>query len=103
MKRTSSMIYKETAEANELYIYTVNTERLYRQRILPSIENLAKKMKKGNYDKDKAVDLWYYTATAASDLYNKDYGYSFSVQDRFTVATDLESRFREDVEEAANA
>jgi hypothetical protein len=103
MTRTSSMIYKETAEANELYIYTVNTESLYRQRITPTLVNLSKKMKKGTYDKDKAVDLWYYTATAASDLYGREYGYRFSVQDRFTVATDLEAYYREDVEEMAQA
>lgn len=98
MKRTSSMIYKETAEANELYIYTVNTSSLYFQRIIPVIENLKKKYKKGIYDKEKATDLWYYVSTAASDLYNKEFGYKFSVQDRFTVAVDLEARFFEDIE-----
>lgn len=99
MTRTKSMIYKPTTESNELYIYIVNTERLYHQRIVPTIENLKKKYKKGIYDKEKAIDLWYYTATAGSDLYNKDFGYRFTVQDRFTVATDLESRFFEDVTE----
>ena len=99
MTRTKSMIYKTTTESNELYIYIVNTESLYRQRIVPTIENLKKKYKKGIYDKEKAIDLWYYTATAGSDLYNKDFGYRFTVQDRFTVATDLESRFFEDVTE----
>lgn len=99
MTRTKSMTYKFTPESNELYIYIVNTESLYRQRIVPTIENLKKKYKKGIYDKEKAIDLWYYTATAGSDLYNKDFGYRFTVQDRFTVATDLESRFFEDVTE----
>lgn len=98
MKRTSSMIYKETAEANELYIYIVNTSSLYHQRIVPTIENLKKKYKKGIYDKEKAIDLWYYTATAGSDLYKKEFGYSFSVQDRFTVAADLEAYYKEDIE-----
>lgn len=98
MTRTKSMIYKPTTESNELYIYIVNTERLYRQRIQPTIENLKKKYLKGIYDKDKAIDLWYYTATAGSEMYNRDYGYSFSVQDRFTVATDLEAYYREDIE-----
>ena len=98
MKRTSNMIYKETAEANELYIYTVNTSSLYFQRIIPVIENLKKKYQKGIYDKEKATDLWYYVSTAASDLYNKEYGYRFSVQDRFTVAVDLEAYYKEDIE-----
>lgn len=93
MKRTSSMIYKPSQEATELYLYITNTERIYRQRILPSIENLTKKYNKGTYDKEKAVDLWYYTATAGSDMYKKDFGYSFSVQDRYTVAVDLEAYY----------
>ncbi len=98
MKRTKNMTYNPTTESNELYIYIVNTERLYRQRIQPTLANLKKKFDKGIYDKEKAIDLWYYTATAGSEMYNRDYGYSFSVQDRFTVATDLEAYYREDIE-----
>lgn len=101
MKRTSTMIYKPTQEATELYLYITNTERLYRQRILPAVENLKKKHNKGTYDKEKAVDLWYYVANAGSDMYNKDFGYKFSVQDRFTVAVDLEAYFREEYIEQA--
>ena len=96
MKRTKSMIYTPTAEANELFIYTVNDSRLYHTCIIPAIENLRKKAKKGVYDSEKAIDLFYYIATAASEKYNKDFGYSFNVRDRFTVAVDLEAYYRED-------
>lgn len=96
MKRTSSMIYKETTESTELFLYATNDGDLYRKMILPTINNLRKKAIKGTYDKEKAVDAYYYVACEASKMYNKDFGYSFSVQDRFTVAVDMEECYRED-------
>lgn len=97
MKRTKSMIYKETAESTELYLYTINNGDLYRRMITSVIENLQKKERKGIYNSDKAVDLWYYVATEASNLYNKDFGYHFTVTERFTVAMKLETYFEEDI------
>lgn len=94
------MIYKETEESRELVLYTVNDETLYRQRTIPTIENLKKKYKRGIYDSEKAVDLWYYVATAASDKYNRDFGYRFTVQERFTAAVELEKYYREHIEES---
>ena len=64
------------------------------------VRMLRKKFKKGVYDVNKAVDAWYHVATEASKLYKKEFGYLFSVADRFTVATDLEYHFREYLEEA---
>ena len=103
MKRTKSMIYKETPESIELLLYTTNDGRIYERSIRAAILNLQKKMKKGLYDPDKAVDLWYYIADAGSKAYYKDFGYSFNVQDRFTVAVELERRYREEVEEILTA
>lgn len=97
MKRTKSMIYKETTESTELFLYTVNHGDLYRRMITSVIENLQKKERKGIYDSDKAVDLWYYVATEASNLYHKDFGYRFTVTERFTVATKLETYFEEEI------
>lgn len=96
MKRTKSMIYKETVESRELFLYATNDGGLYRRMITPTIENLRKKAAKGQYDKEKAVDAYYYIATEASKRYNKDFGYSFSVQDRFTAAVEMEEYYRED-------
>lgn len=90
------MIYKETVESRELFLYATNDGDLYRRMITPTIENLRKKATKGQYDKEKAVDAYYYIATEASKRYNKDFGYSFSVQDRFTVAVEMEEYYRED-------
>ena len=96
MTRTKSMIYKETEESRELFLYATNDGDLYRRMITPVIQNLRKKAKKGIYDKEKAVDAFYYVACEASKMYQKDFGYSFSVQDRFTAAVDMEESYRED-------
>lgn len=98
MKRTKTMIYKETTESRELFLYATNDGNLYRQMITPTIENLRKKYNKGNYDKEKAIDAFYYIATEASKRYNKDFGYSFSVGDRFTTAVEMEDYYKEEVE-----
>lgn len=95
-KRTKNMIYKETVESRELFLYAVNSGDLYRRIITPTIKCLRKKAIKGIYDKDKAIDLFYHIATEASKLYNKDFGYLFSVGDRFTVAVDMEEYYRDD-------
>lgn len=95
MKRTKSMIYKETTESRELFLYATNCGNLYRQMISPAIANLRKKAIKGVYDSEKAVDMFYYIATEASNRYNREFGYSFSVQDRFTAAVEMEAYYKE--------
>ena len=96
MKRTKSMIYNPTEESRELFLVATNDGDLYRRMITPIINNLRKKAIKGTYDNDKAVDAYYYAATEASNQYKKDFGYSFSVQDRFTAAVEMEEYYRDD-------
>lgn len=96
MKRTKSMIYKESAEAHELVLCTVNEAELY-PWIQAVIKSLAKKAKKGVYDSEKAIDAWYPVATEMSKRYHKYYGYTFTVQERFTAAVDMEEYFRDEV------
>lgn len=96
MKRTKSMIYNPTEESRELFLVATNDGDLYRRMITPIINNLRKKAIKGTYDNDKAVDAYYYAATEASNQYKKDFGYSFSVQDRFTAAVEMEEHYRDD-------
>lgn len=98
MKHTKSMTYNPTTESRELFVYVTNNSELHRQAIEPALNNLRKKAQKGSYDGNKAIDLWYSVATAGSTKYGKDFGYTFSVQDRYTVAVDLEEYYREDVE-----
>ena len=97
MKRTKSMIYKQTQESIELTHFAANTQSIYPQ-ICATVRNLAKKFTKGVYDAEKAIDAFYYIACAASDLYKKWYGYGFSVGDRFSAAVDLRDYFSENIE-----
>ena len=96
MKRTKSMIYAPSAEARELYVCTVNNGDVY-PMIEATVHNLHKKYDKGFYDKEKAIDAWYHVATAESDVYFKDFGYRFTVTERWTVACDLEEAYLENV------
>lgn len=97
MKRTKSMIYKPTTESRELFLYATNDGDLYRQQITPAINNLKRKAIKGTYDQDKSIGLFYHIATAASNKYQKDYGYSFTVGDRFTAAADMADYYKEEI------
>ena len=96
MKHAKNMTYNETTESRELFMYAVNNGELYRQTITPAINNLRKKAIKGVYDSTKAIDLWYMVATEASNRYYKDYGYKFSVADRYTVAVDMCKYYEDD-------
>ena len=96
MTRTKAMVYTPSDEARELYVCTVNNGDVY-PMICATVHNLHKKYAKGTYDKEKAIDAWYHVATAESEVYFKDYGYRFSVTDRFTVAVDLERDYMENV------
>lgn len=102
MKRTKSMVYQETNESRELFLCTINNGTTHSKAIIPVLENLKKHCKRGNYDTEKAIDAWYRVATIASNEYKKDFGYSFSVGDRFTVAVELEKCYREEIFESIN-
>ena len=91
------MKYQETTESKELLLYATNSGDLYCRMITAVIENLQKKVSKGTYDSEKAVDAYYKVACEASKMYNKDFGYSFSVGDRFTAAVEMERYYREDL------
>lgn len=101
MKRTKSMIYKETPESTELLLYTMNTSKIYFRHIVPALDNLRRKYKKGTYDSEKAVDLWYHVATTSATGYNQEFSgefqEAFTVSDRFTVAVDLERHYHEEI------
>lgn len=103
MKRTKSMVYRETYESEDLYITTINDGDLYRQMISPFIDNLKKKYKAGKYDKEKAIDYYFQIATEEAKRYHKKFGSAgvkfnrvFNVQCRFTVAVNMEKHYFED-------
>jgi hypothetical protein len=59
---------------NELDLYIMNNEDLYRRRFMPIIKNIQKKMAKGIYDHEKAIPLWMYLVDDASKQYVKEFG-----------------------------
>ena len=93
MKHTKSHKYEPSTAARELYIYATNNGDLYRRQISYIENNLRKKIAKGVYDHNKAVDAFYYAADSASRLYNRDFGYSFTVTERYTAAVDMADDF----------
>lgn len=97
MKRTKNMVYNPTEESRELFLYAVNDGEVYRGMVNAVLNSLERKVKNGTYDREKAVDAWYYVATRASDKYNKDFGYKFCVMDRFTVAVEMAEYYEEQI------
>ena len=97
MKHTKNMVYKPTTESRELFLCATNDGNLYRRMTQCVLDNLEKKIKKGTYDREKAVDAWYYVATAASDQYYKDFGYKFTVTERYTAAVEMAEYYEEQI------
>ena len=105
MKRTRNMVYIPSDEARELFLSACSDGDLYRVATIHVINNLKKKVKKGVFDSDKAIDAFYHIATLASKNYNRDFGYMFNVTERFTAAADMVDYYMdhimEDDDEAA--
>ena len=93
MKKTKSMVYNPSTAARELYLYATNNSTVYNRRIAAIEKNLKKKLDRGVYDHEKAATAFYYAADEASRLYNIDFGYAFSVTDRYTAAVDMADDF----------
>ena len=97
MKLTKNMVFKESAEATELYVYCLNNGKLYRN-MQACYTNLDRKRKKGVYDSLKAIELFYCVANKATEMYNKEFGYKFTVTERWTAATMLRDCYENDGE-----
>jgi len=73
--------------ARELFMYGVNDGALYRQRAIPIIANLRKKIAKGTYDPVLALKLWKYWADDAMQRYFKEFGkFTVNVPTRLEAA-----------------
>lgn len=95
MKITKNMVFTPSAESRELYLYASNTAIIYHNSITPAVKNLKKHHEKGNYNTEKAIVLFFHVMTAASDLYFREFGYRFTVTERYTAAVDMEREFTE--------
>ncbi len=98
--RRDTTIDKEAVR--ELVLYITNDGDLYRQRVTPMIENLKRKVKKGVYDREKAVKLWQYLADEGVKKYGKEFGPGASVAwlnpaTREEIARELRDYYEEEV------
>lgn len=97
--------YVDTIAARELALYAENDGTLYRQMAQPIIANLARKMRKGQYDIQKAVKAWEHFTTAAAQKYCRDFGSPhdsyyrmFNAATRREAAAQFEECYRDQVE-----
>jgi len=100
---------KMSPEAKELALHADNTEHLYKSSHIPIVKNLQKKMKKGQYEQDKARKLWGYHADRAAQSYAKEHGSTnqpwhkmFTTEHRKEAAHHFESAHRGLVEDDSN-
>lgn len=100
MKITKNMYVENTDASRELELYAENESNIYFNQIKPVISNLQKKYVKGNFDATKAIISFYHVATAASNKYFKEFGYKFSVTERWTAAYNLLQNYMEEIKEA---
>lgn len=96
MKKTKNMYINPSVESRELFLFTVNESEVY-PMIKNYVRSLSKKYDKNIYSSEKAVNGYYTIATVASNIYNRVFGYKFTVNERFNAAAELENYFMENV------
>lgn len=85
--------------AGELHLYITNDGQLYRQQHEPIIKNLLKKIKRGVYDSDRAVEAFAHLAYSGAKKYIKEFGgdiSTFSKATRLAVARALRDEFEDE-------
>lgn len=93
---------KTTADleaARELELYAENTREIYDRWTMPTVANLTRKYKRGQYDKAKAIKAWEYVAEAAAKMYAREFASQaqwhvmFNAATRRVVAATLEEAY----------
>jgi hypothetical protein len=83
--------------ANELFLFIQNDEILLMRRYPQYVLNLKRKIKRGVYDREKAVKLFMYLADEASKKYSKQFGdgktHTADVPTRMALAKMLRDKF----------
>ncbi len=104
-RRNPSKTVADPHGARELAL-TYDNERAVQNQKESIINNLARKMAKGQYEKSKAVKLWAYAAKSGADMYAKQFGSHgqsgssmFNAATRLKAAEILESENRDYVKE----
>lgn len=60
-------------EAQELLLYADNDGRLYAISFMPIVENLKRRVRRGQYNPTLATKLWMYHAERAAKAYEKEF------------------------------
>ena len=85
--------------ASELHLFAVNDADLYRQRIVPIMDNLARKIAAGTFDAALSIKLWSYAADDAAKRYTTQHGGAFSPATRRACAALMADYYADDVAE----
>lgn len=90
----------------ELYLYADNNATLYHAMIVPTVENLNKKVERGLLDEEKALISFMKIATVAAKSYHMEHGTPevpwfkiFNLPCRRTVAQAMLENFKDSVKE----
>ena len=85
-------------EARELKLYIDNDGDLYKQRLIPIVKNIQRKMKSGKYDHNKAPKLWKYLVDDGAKKYAKEFpGVKFSKVVKDAVAQEYADEYYEEL------
>ena len=97
---------QDSDAVNELDLFIMNDEDLYRKRFMPIITNIKRKMKRGVYDHEKVIKLWMYLVDDAARQYVQEFGTAdqdvkdmFPKETRLQVAQVIADREKENIEQ----
>ena len=97
---------QDSDAVNELDLFIMNDEDLYRRRFMPIITNIRRKMKRDVYDHEKVIKLWMYLVDDAARKYVQDNGTPdqdvkdvFPKETRLKVAQVIADREKENIEQ----
>ena len=97
---------QDSDAVNELDLFIMNDEDLYRRRFMPIITNIKRKMKRGIYDHEKVIKLWMYLVDDAAVKYVQEFGTPdqdvkdmFPKETRLQVAQNIADREKENIEQ----
>jgi len=97
---------QDSDAVNELDLFIMNDEDLYRRRFMPIITNIRRKMKRDVYDHEKVIKLWMYLVDDAARKYvqqdpksGMDVKDMFPKETRLKVAQVIADREKENIEQ----
>ena len=97
---------QDSDAVNELDLFIMNDEDLYRRRFMPIITNIKRKIRRGVYDHEKVIKLWMYLVDDAARQYVQEFGTPdqdvkdmFPKETRLQVAQIIADREKENIEQ----